>query len=331
MLRLPISNEKCWFDPNQTNIIFDDKLKIFINNTRTHMNERFPINDVNNSNYKHLEEKQDYLKEYVKNHKNDLSLIENKFHKSMKPDMFAINVCLLTDITPYSSWDEIEVQDIISSAYFKVSNRDGLDRKKIGLGVWDEAEYDSELEKKYNCCCGRRNIVAKNTYLSCPETKMYSCLFGGCCFTKMTITLNDSKLNMQRKNAIKKEKEKQERQERQERRKIEEERRWIEEERRLMEEEERRQIAEERRQIVEETRQIVEETRQIVEEERQRIEIENKNLISDKKNKKIEVINENKSYDIKFTSSDFTIIDGEYGILLKWVGQKKKNINLEHI
>lgn len=168
---------------NETNIIFDEKLKLFIKEMREHLNNKFDRHDKSL-----LFEKQNYAIKYVKSNKSKLTLKNNRLNT--KPDMFCINICLFINIDLYSSFEKMDIKSILTNLRF---NKRKI-FKQIKLEEVDK--YDSISDMRYRnidvigslkgeCCCSKKNIQSDNiTY--CINEK-YSCYFGCDCIEKSNI------------------------------------------------------------------------------------------------------------------------------------------------
>lgn len=182
MTSIPISlpNEKYSIRDNLTNIFFNEKFKLFIKKTREHINEKY---NPTNIDTEFMEKKHTYLKTYVMQNKSQIDLINNKLN--IKPDMFAINICLLTDISSYSYWTEIDVTHILSSAT-SINDvfRSTTFCQEYAENNWCKLLAEENVSKR-NCCCSKTNIAAINVFL--VQSLLYSARFGCDCVDKFFI------------------------------------------------------------------------------------------------------------------------------------------------
>ena len=171
---------------NVTNIIFDEKLKLFIKEMREHLNNKFDKYDKSI-----LFEKQDYAIQYVKTNKSKLTLKNNRLNTM--PDMFCINICLFINIDSYSSFEEMDIKSILTNLRIS-KNKILIDIKKLKLEEIEKYDsksdmisknVDNRLSKKGECCCSKKHIYAHNIFYCINEN--YSCYFGCDCIEKSNI------------------------------------------------------------------------------------------------------------------------------------------------
>jgi hypothetical protein len=162
---------------NKTNIIFDNRFKMFINELREHINNKFDRYDTNN-----IFEKQDYTLDYVKKNKDKITLRENKLN--IKPDMFCICICLFLDINFYSSFNELNVESILKQLYYNINHL--FESQPIhDINNFEKSINIYNNEKMGECCCSKKGINPKNIFFCI--NKNYSCFFGICCIHKTNI------------------------------------------------------------------------------------------------------------------------------------------------
>lgn len=184
-------NDMCFFDSekNITNVIFDDKLKQFINETRSLINSLYPLTDMGN-----VPEKQSYFIKYVKQNKHRLNWL-GPFN--LKPDMFALNIAMMCNIDSFNRWSEIEVQEIITKTYMNISHYENFfirNKKRpkyvVNHGLEEDENYRKDIQSVVtDCCCGKNNINPENIMFS--QTDFYSVHFGSCCWKKISIRCRD--------------------------------------------------------------------------------------------------------------------------------------------
>jgi len=181
---------------NVTNIIFDEKLKLFIKEMREHLNNKFDRHDKSV-----LFQKQDYAIQYVKTNKSKITLKNNKLNTM--PDMFCINICLFINIDSYSSFEEMDIQSILKNLYLNLKqmvkhilgNIDNI----YGLTGSDNSHYNYG-----ECCCSKKHIKSRNIYYCINEN--YSCYFGCDCIDKSNIHTKKA-IDKKMKEEVNKEKE----------------------------------------------------------------------------------------------------------------------------
>ena len=146
---------------NKTDIIFDSRFKSFIKNLQHELIREYfhKVNPYINFNAMH-----DWIENRVKERKGEVNCdgtIANK------PNLFAINICLLLEIDLYDSFEELQLEKLDKLECTNFSEENGHD--------------------KIRCACGKKNINPNNTFYIYSNVNPIKIQLGESCIEKIGI------------------------------------------------------------------------------------------------------------------------------------------------